>query len=220
MDQERLSEYINSLESGHGELCDRIAREARAAYVPIIRGETAAFLKTMIAAVRPMRILEVGTAVGYSALLMAQVMPKGASIVTIEKYEPRILAAREFFRLAGLEERITLLEGDAGAVLKTLDGPFDFIFMDAAKGQYLNWLPRILDILTPGGTLFSDNVFQDGDILESRFAVERRNRTIHSRMREYLYALKHTEGLETSLIPVGDGVTVSVLKKPSIEEKL
>lgn len=212
MDQNRITDYINSLDRGHGKLCDRIAREARAAFVPIIRRETANLLQTTIAATRPMRILEVGTAVGYSALLMAQVMPEGAHITTIEKYEPRIPLAREHFREAGMEERITLIEGDAEDVLKQLDGPFDFIFMDAAKGQYIHWLPRILELMDDGALLFSDNVLQDGDIIESRFAVERRNRTIHSRMREYLYTLTHSDALQTSIIPIGDGVTLSVKK--------
>lgn len=210
MEQNRITDYINSLDSGHGQLCDRIAREAREAFVPIIRRETAAFLKTVVASVKPMRILEVGTAVGYSALLMAQVMPEGAHITTIEKYEPRIPLARAHFEEAGLTGRVTLIEGDAREVLNRLTGTFDFIFMDAAKGQYIHWLPRILELLEPGGVLFSDNVLQDGNIIESRFAVERRDRTIHSRMREYLYTLKHTEKLETSIIPIGDGVTLSV----------
>ena len=208
--QDRVTDYINSLGSGHGPLCDRIAREARAASVPIIRPETASVLQTMIAALRPMRILEVGTAVGYSALLMAQVMPEGARITTIEKYKPRADEAREHFETAGLAGRITLIEGDAGEVLKTISETFDLIFMDAAKGQYIQWLPRILRVLAPGGVLFSDNVLQDGDIIESRFAVERRNRTIHARMREYLFALTHSEELKTCVIPVGDGVAVSV----------
>ena len=208
--QDRVTDYINSLGSGHGQLCDRIAREARAASVPIIRPETASVLQTMIAALRPMRILEVGTAVGYSALLMAQVMPEGARITTIEKYKPRADEAREYFETAGLAGRITLIEGDAGEVLKTISETFDLIFMDAAKGQYIQWLPRILRVLAPGGVLFSDNVLQDGDIIESRFAVERRNRTIHARMREYLFALTHSEELKTCVIPVGDGVAVSV----------
>ncbi len=209
-EQERITGYINSLDSGHGALCDRIAREARAAFVPIIRTETAAFLQTMVAAVRPQRILEVGTAVGYSALLMAQVMPETAHITTIEKFKPRIPLARAHFLEAGMSERITLLEGDAGELLPQLDGTYEFIFMDAAKGQYIHWLPEILRLMPEGGVLFSDNVLQDGDLIESRFAVERRNRTIHSRMREYLYTLTHMPQLQTSVVPIGDGVTVSV----------
>ena len=189
-------------------MCDQIAREARKNHVPIIRPETAAFLKTMVAIVRPLRILEVGTAVGYSALLMAQVMPEGASIVTMENYAPRIAQARRNFRQASMESRITLMEGDAGELLGQLSGSYDFIFMDAAKGQYLHWLPQILRRMDEGAVLFSDNVLQDGDILESRFAVQRRDRTIHARMREYLYELKHRPELETSVVPVGDGVAL------------
>lgn len=210
MDQDRITQYIHSLDRGHGPFCDRIAREARAGRVPIIRRETASFLQAMVAAKQPKRILEVGTAVGYSALLMAQVMPEETDIITIEKYEPRIPVARRHFEEAGLSDRITLLEGDAGEILKKLDGSFDFIFMDAAKGQYIHWLPDILRLLSMGGVLFSDNVLQDGDIIESRFAVERRNRTIHARMREYLYTLTHMPEFQTSVVPIGDGVALSV----------
>ena len=210
MDQERITQYIHSLDQGHGAFCDQIAKAARADRVPIIRKETANFLQAMVAATRPKRILEVGTAVGYSALLMAQVMPEETDIITIEKYEPRIPVARRHFEEAGLSDRITLLEGDAGEILKKLDGSFDFIFMDAAKGQYIHWLPDILRLLSTGGVLFSDNVLQDGDIIESRFAVERRNRTIHARMREYLYTLTHMPEFQTSVVPIGDGVALSV----------
>ena len=212
MDQERITQYIHSLDQGHGAFCDQIAKAARADRVPIIRKETASFLQAMVAATRPKRILEVGTAVGYSALLMAQVMPEETDIITIEKYEPRIPVARRHFAEAGLSDRITLLEGDAGEILKKLDGSFDFIFMDAAKGQYLNFLPRVLELLQPEGILISDNVLQDGDIIESRFAVTRRNRTIHKRMREYLYTLTHSEELTTAVLPVGDGITISTKK--------
>lgn len=214
---ERIQEYIWSLSSGQGNICDAIAKEAVEAYVPIIKKETESLLKTLVAARRPEAILEVGTAVGYSALLMSQVMPENCHITTIEKYEPRIPIARANFRRAGQEDRITLLEGDAGHYLKTLEGPFDFIFMDAAKGQYIHWLPDVLRLLSLGGILMSDNVLQDGDIAESRYAVERRNRTIHSRMREYLYILTHTKGVETSVIPLGDGVTISVKTKDWIQ---
>ena len=210
MDQDRITQYIHSLDQGHGAFCDQIAKAARADRVPIIRKETANFLQAMVAATRPKRILEVGTAVGYSALLMAQVMPEETDIITIEKYEPRIPVARRHFEEAGLSDRITLLEGDAGEILKELDGSFDFIFMDAAKGQYIHWLPDILRLLSTGGVLFSDNVLQDGDIIESRFAVERRNRTIHARMREYLYTLTHMPEFQTSVVPIGDGVALSV----------
>ena len=210
----RITDYILSLETGQGQLCDRIEQEALAARVPIIRRETAALLKTLVAAKAPRAILEIGTAVGYSALLMARVMPADCRITTIEKYEKRIPVARENFRLAGEEERITLLEGDADEILDRLKGSYlDFVFMDAAKGQYLAWLPKLMELMPAGAILVSDNVLQDGDIVQSRFAVERRNRTIHARMREYLYELKHNSALETSILPVGDGVALSVRRR-------
>lgn len=215
MDQERITQYIHSLDQGHGAFCDQIAKAARADRVPIIRKETASFLQAMVAATRPKRILEVGTAVGYSALLMAQVMPEETDIITIEKYEPRIPVARRHFAEAGFSDRITLLEGDAGEILKKLDGSFDFIFMDAAKGQYIHYLPEVTRLLAEGGVLVSDNVLQDGDVIESRYAVERRNRTIHSRMREYLFELKHSDIYETSILPLGDGIALSVKRRTS-----
>ena len=138
--------------------------------------------------------------------------PEDCQITTIENYEKRIPIARENFRKAGAEKQITLLEGDAQEVLKTLKEPYDFIFMDAAKGQYLHFLPQVLRLMRPGGILVSDNILQEGDLIESRFAVERRDRTIHKRMREYLYELKHNEQLVTSLLPLGDGVAVSTKK--------
>lgn len=206
----RIRDYLHSLESGQGVLLDAIEKDAAKDNVPIIRRETGALLRTLTAAVRPTQILEIGTAVGYSALLMCRAMPESCHITTIEKYEKRIPAARENFKKAGEEARITLLPGDAGEILGTLEGRrFDLVFMDGAKGQYLNWLPLLLGLMPVGGVLISDNVLQDGDIVESRFAVDRRNRTIHSRMREYLYTLKHMEEFETAVIPIGDGVAVS-----------
>jgi len=206
---ERLVTYINSLDTGNTAMLDQIEREATADYVPIIRKEMQSFLKFLLAMKKPARILEVGTAVGFSAILMAEYDPVPCQIITIENYEKRIPIARENFKRAGKEAQITLLEGDAAEVLKTLEGPYDFIFMDAAKGQYIHFLPEILRLLARDGVLVSDNVLQDGDVIESRFAVTRRNRTIHKRMREYLYTLTHSEELVTAVLPVGDGITLS-----------
>ena len=209
---ERMVTFINSLETENSEILEIIEKEALETFVPIIRKEMQSFMKVLLAIQKPLHILEVGTAVGFSALLMSEYAPKECKITTIEKYEKRIPIAKENFIRAGEEERITLLEGDAEEILGSLSGPYDFIFMDAAKGQYLHWLPVMLRLLPKGGVLVSDNVLQDGDIIESRYAVERRNRTIHARMREYLYTLTHMEEFETSIIPIGDGVTISVKK--------
>ena len=206
---ERLVTYINSLDTGNTAMLDQIEREATADYVPIIRKEMQSFLKFLLAMKKPARILEVGTAVGFSAILMAEYDPVPCQITTIENYEKRIPIARENFKRAGKEAQIALLEGDAAEVLKTLEGSYDFIFMDAAKGQYIHFLPEILRLLAKDGVLVSDNVLQDGDVIESRFAFTRRNRTIHKRMREYLYTLTHSEELVTAVLPVGDGITLS-----------
>ena len=214
---ERIVTFINSLDTKNSEILETIEKEALAASVPIIRREMQSFLKTLLLIKKPMRILEVGTAVGFSALLMSEYVPEGCRITTIENYDKRIPIARENFRRAGKEEQITLIEGDAAEVMKTLSGPFDLIFMDAAKGQYIHYLTEALRLLPKDGVLVSDNVMQDGDVIESRFAVERRNRTIHARMREYLYELKHNEALVTSIIPLGDGVAVSVKQDPKAE---
>ncbi len=209
---ERMVTFINSMETENSEILEAIEREALDSNVPIIRKEMQSFLKVLLSIQKPMRVLEVGTAVGFSALLMSEFLPNGADIITIENYEKRIPIARNNFKRAGKESMITLLEGDAQEVLKALDGEFDFIFMDAAKGQYIHFLPDVVRLLRNGGLLVSDNVMQDGTIIESRFGVERRDRTIHARMREYLYVLKHHEALLTSIVPLGDGVALSVKK--------
>lgn len=207
---ERMVTFIHSLETENSAILETIEKEALDTFVPIIRKEMQSFLKVLLSMQKPLKILEVGTAVGFSAILMSEYAPEDCHITTIEKYEKRIPIARENFKRSGKEEKITLLEGDALEILKGLEDSFDFIFMDAAKGQYIYYMPEVLRLLRTGGVLVSDNVLQDGDIIESRFAVERRNRTIHSRMREYLYELKHDERLLTSIIPLGDGVAVSV----------
>ncbi len=209
-ENDRISSFINSLDPGNLPFLDELERTALEDQVPIIRKDTQALLKFLMAQNKPKNILEVGCAVGFSALLMATYTDADTKITTIEKFEKRIPVARENFSKYDTEGKITLLEGDATDILKGLDPGYDFIFMDAAKGQYINFLPDCLRILNKGGLLVSDNVLQDGDVFESRFAVTRRNRTIHARMREYLYELKHNDQLNTVILTVGDGMTLSV----------
>lgn len=211
--EERLVDYLHSLETENSEILEQIEREALNDGVPIIRKEMQSFLKVLLRIKKPLHILEVGTAVGFSAILMSEYVAENCKITTIENYEKRIPVARDNFKRAGKEAQITLIEGDAMEVLKDLEGSYDFVFMDAAKGQYIAYLPEVMRILSPEGILVSDNVLQNGEIIESRFVVERRDRTIHSRMREYLYTLKHHEELETSILPLGDGVALSIKKE-------
>ena len=217
---ERMLDYILSLDRDESPLVRTIEQEAVRDYVPIIRKESRNLLKVLLKIKKPGAVLEVGTAIGFSAVLMAECLTGDSHITTIEKYEKRIPIARRNFQRAGMEAKITLLEGDAAEVMKGLDGPYDFIFMDAAKGQYIRFLPEVLRLLAPGGLLVSDNVLQDGDVVESRYAVVRRNRTIHSRMREYLWTLKHMDGLETMVLPIGDGMTVSVKEKKNKKTRI
>ena len=135
---------------------------------------------------------------------------KHARITTIENYEPRLKEAR---RILKEHDNIFLIEADAAEAIKTLEGPYDLIFLDAAKGQYIVMLPDLLRMLPPGGILLADNVLQDGELIRSRYITPRRQRTIHSRMREFIWEVKHSDELDTSLITIGDGVILSVKKE-------
>ena len=210
VEQDRIKAFINSLDRGNEPYLDELEIIAKQQDVPIIRKDTQALLKFLMVQSKPLNILEVGAATGFSALLMAEYSSHETKITTIEKYEKRIPVARENFIKYDRDNKITLLEGDATEILKALQPGYDFIFMDAAKGQYINFLPDCLRILNKGGLLVSDNCLQDGDVIESRFAVTRRDRTIHARMREYLYELKHNDMLNTVILTVGDGMTLSV----------
>lgn len=212
IDSERLSIYLNSIERDNTELLNLIEKEAIASYVPIIRKDMQYLLRTLLTMNRPKKILEVGTAIGFSAILMGEFTDNDCTITTIENYDKRIPIARENIKRAGMEDRITLIEGDAQDVLKEIDDTFDFVFMDAAKGQYINFLPDIKRLTDSGSVIVTDNVLQDGDILESHFIVDRRNRTIHKRIRDYLYELCQDERYDTTILSVGDGVALTVVR--------
>ena len=210
---ERIVSYIHSLEKTNSEVLEKIEEQAHIDNVPIIRKEMESFLRVMLYIKKPKRILELGTAVGYSAILMSECIDEDGKITTIENYEKRIVEAKKNIELSGKGQIIELLEGDATEVMKTLPSQqFDFVFMDAAKAQYIYFLPEVLRLMKKGAVLITDNVLQEGDLIESRFVVERRDRTIHKRMREYLEVVKNHVELETSIVPIGDGITISVKK--------
>ena len=184
--EERVLDFIRSFGVDRGsEALHMIEKEAVRDDVPIIRKETGELLRILLQIKKPERILEVGAAIGFSSVFMGENTGKNAHITTIENYPPRIERAKANIALAGMEDKITLIAGDAAEVLKELSGSWDFIFMDAAKGQYIHFMPEVMRFLAPGGILVSDNVLQDGDIFESRYGIKRRNHTIHNRMREY-----------------------------------
>ncbi len=218
-DADRLSAFIDLMDRGNGPFLDMIEQEALDGDVPIVRKSAQSLLRFLISYAKPKRVLEIGTAVGFSALLMSSAAGGETHIDTIEKYKKRIPVARENFKRATeagecnmKPDRISLIEGDAFEILPELTEKYDMIFMDAAKGQYINWLPDLVRLLNDGGLLVSDNILQEGDVIESRFAVTRRNRTIHARMREYIYELCHHDCLETVLLRVGDGMSLSTKK--------
>ena len=207
-----VAAYINSLESELPEYLAELEEKAHLTGVPIIRKEAQSLLRFLIKLYNPEKILEIGTAVGFSALLMSECMSERCTLTTVEKVKMRIVEAEKNLPLSPAADRISFIKGDAADVLKDLTPYYDFIFLDAAKAQYMNFLPDILRILKPGGLLITDNVLQEGSIAMSKYSIERRDRTIHMRMREYLYELKHNQLLETTILAVGDGMALSLKK--------
>ena len=213
---ERTAAFIESMDAKTTPGLERIEKEAETDGVPIIRRSMRSLMRFILETVRPKEILEIGTATGYSASFMATYGPEDIHIDTIENFEKRIDAAKKNISSLGFAEKINLIEGDAEKVLQDLSSKekrYDLIFMDAAKAQYINYLKECRTLLREGGVLISDNVLFDGDIVLSRFAVRRRDRTIHARMREYLRTLSEDEEFVTTILPIGDGVTLSVKKQ-------
>lgn len=212
MNSERIEIFFDTFMEAPRPHIVELEKKAEEAQVPIIKRPVRNLLRYLIRTGRPANVLEIGTAIGYSALFMKEYMPEGGTITTIEKVPTRIEEAKSNFLKYDTGQVIQLLEGDAKEALQRLiqeGNTFDFIFMDAAKGQYLNFLADVVGLLVQGGKLVSDNILHDGDVVESRYAVARRDRTIHSRMREYLHAVTHHEKLETICLSLGDGVTIS-----------
>ena len=205
-----ITSYINSTDQDLPAWLEDIRTRALADDVPIIRQEMESFLKVILTILRPRNILEIGTGTGYSALFMSMCL-EGTDfhITTIENYEPRLIRARE-----NLEEndRITLLEGDAAVVINSLREQYDLIFLDGPKAQYPVMYPVLKGLLRSGGVLMADNVLQDGTLAMSRYALERRQRTIHERMRSFVRDARTDVEMDAALLTVGDGVLMSVKK--------
>ena len=209
----RVNDFIMSLSSYEDEDMMRLKKYAVENDVPIIRDETRDFLRLIISIKKIENILEIGTAIAYSTLLMHKANTE-ANIYTIENYDKRIRDAKNNIDKYFNKDKVTLIEEDAGVYLKgcTKNDFFDLVFLDAAKGQYINWLSDIKRVMKKGGILIADNIFKDGEILESKFLIKKRDRTIHKRMRDFLYQIKHDENFKTFIYNLGDGVSISIKK--------
>jgi predicted O-methyltransferase YrrM len=176
--------------------------------LPIIPKEVVKLLEFQLSVLRPKKILEIGMCVGFSAILMSQYLAEGGSIKTIDRYPIMIERAKENFAKFGVEDKVEMLIGHATEVVKDLDEKFDFIFMDFAKGQYIQILPDVLRLLNTGGVIMVDDILQDGTVALDRLAVPRRQRTIHTRLNDFLYEISHNDKLRTSILTIGDGVAL------------
>ena len=213
-----INSYLRTIQPHYDGVLGEIEKESRDAQVPVIPHETARLLSVLLTMKKPKNILEVGTAVAFSSGLMSRYLQDGGTITTIDRYELMLKDARKNIARMGLEDTIKILEGDAADILPTLTGPYDVIFLDAAKGQYSAFLPHCLRLLPVGGLLIVDDVLQGGDIAKTRFSVPRRQRTIHKRLRNFLWDISHNDALESSIVTIGDGLAVCVKIKET-EEK-
>lgn len=176
--------------------------------VPVIPHETVVFLQFLLKQKQPKNVLEIGTAIGFSASLMAETLDEDAKITTIDRFPVMIEKAKKNFEKLGLTDQVTLLEGDAADLLSSLEGPYDFIFMDSAKSKYITFLPECLRLLSDDGVLMVDDVFQAGTVLQPIEEIPRKNRSIHRHLNEFLEEITKSSELTSTLLPLGDGVAL------------
>lgn len=204
-----LEKYLNKLQSDcRGELGE-IQRDAYENDVPIIPKDVVKLVGFLLSLKKPEKILEIGAAVGFSSSFMSGFLADGGSVTTIDRYPVMIEQARENYKRLGVEDKVTLIEGDAKDILPSLgDEEYDVIFMDAAKGQYINILPEIYRLLKVGGIIIADDIMQGGTVALPVCEIERRQRTIHYRLNDFLWEITHNPALVTSVLTVGDGVAL------------
>ncbi len=176
--------------------------------VPVIPHETVVFLQFLLKQVKAKNVLEIGTAIGFSASLMAETLGEDAHITTIDRFPVMIEKAKATFEKMGLTDRVTLLEGEAADLLQSLEGPYDFIFMDSAKSKYITFLPECLRLLKPGGILMVDDIFQAGTLFHPIEETPRKNRAIYRNLNKFLEEVTKSPDLTSSLLPLGDGVAL------------
>jgi len=207
-----IEEYIRKTIKPSERLLKNMEDYARLKRIPIIQPEVARLLEILIKSCRYKRILEIGTAIGYSAVVLARAAGENGKVVTLELDRDMEKKANEFIREAGLSDRIEVIKGDAREVLKEMDRSFELVFIDGAKGHYREMLDACLHLVSPGGLILCDNVLFRGMVASDRL-VRRRKITIVKRMRNFLdYICTHPQ-LDTSIIPIGDGLSMSYRKE-------
>ncbi len=206
----KLESYVNNIQPlRKGEL-GRLQAEAYKEGLPIIPNDVVRLISVLLGIIKPQKILEIGMAIGFSSIFMSDYLQEGGSITTIDRYPYMIDRAKENFKHFDKEDKIHMLVGDAVEVLKELqpDNSFDVVFMDAAKGQYINILPDVIRLTKKGGLIIADDVLQEGRVAMERLEVPRRQRTTHTRLNEFLEEISTNEGLESSILTIGDGVAL------------
>ncbi len=211
-----IVKYINNCQKINDDKLGQLQKECYKDDIPIIDQETSKFLEFLLTVAKPVKILEIGTAVGFSAILMSKFLGSSGKIVTIDRAPKMIEKAEKNFKEFKVLDKITFLKGDAGEILKELDEKFDFIFMDAGKGQYIQILPDVLRLLNTGGIIFTDDIFQNGNIVKNIEEIPRRQRTIHRRLNQFIKVMTSTKGLRTSIIPLADGILLSYKEEENI----
>jgi caffeoyl-CoA O-methyltransferase len=205
-----VERYLASLNRQKDALLDELAAEGRAEKLPLIDAEVGVLLNVLTRASGARRILEIGTAIGYSGIWLARALPEEGTLVTIDADADRARRARENFARAGLSARVNVVVGDAADIVPSLDGPFDVIYQDGPKDLYLPLLDRLIELLRPGGLLVTDNVLWDGEVVPGFVATPRRDSASTRTIAAYNDQLAARSHLVTSVVPLRDGVAVSV----------
>ncbi|WIV11180.1 O-methyltransferase [Proteiniborus sp. MB09-C3] len=212
INESSVEEYIRGLIPSRDNFFVELEKYAELNHVPIIHPEVAQLIRVLISITKPKRILEIGTAIGYSALVMASAMEKDGKVISIEKRDDMTGLAEKNIHDNGYSNMIEIIKGEAEEVLPNIDDKFDFIFIDAAKGQYMEFFPHCIRNLADGGIILSDNVLYKGMVASDELVL-RRKKTIVKRMRNYLDYITSNKDLESSVIPIGDGVAITYKKE-------
>ena len=205
---DNLNAYLNKLMPMVSGEIGKLQQKSYDEGVPIIPNDVVRLISVLLSIKKPKKILEIGCAVVFSSSFTSNCVQEGGYITTIERYPIMIEKAKANIKRLNLEDKINLIEGDANQVLKTLDDEFDVIFMDASKGQYINILPDVYRLLKIGGIIIADDILQNGNVAKTKEEIVKRQRTIHYRLNDFLWEITHNDGLDTSILTIGDGVAI------------